>query len=662
MIDSPPASPSFEIRIIRYGPVSYKAEITSPLGTLFTNFKLPFNKQVIEATLLDFRQNLQATRNIPHGDKYTSQVAEALSPEKLGGALFECIFQPYVFELYKASRQQAKHKGQPLQVILNIDPNAGDLINLPWEFLYDTSTQRVRGQFLAFDAGTPVIRRWLRTDPVDFFYDPPLRVLLISTNQEGSSLLNVQREHHLIEDKLMPLNQGGQAKVKIDYLSGATLAKLKQIVRDPRRTPHVIHFMGHGCLGSLLLEGKEGGHKNISEQSLAIVLKNAPSLRLVVLNACETIQTDLFTVQLGVAKSLADAGVPAIVAMQFLISHQASLIFVEEFYQTLAEGHPIDAAVTWGRIAIQNEFEKFATKEWATPLLYLQTPDGYLFTDLLDNRIPLQPSKLPPSSDLSPLSEPPSPSLQTSPDLELPSSSSDPSPLPAPYTPSPDESSLSSERPQPSKAKHKFLRLDTAVPENVEMNRAFDLAVSIRQIFSPVIAEQDLPVVKTSNMRVWWSWFRSHIDLQVQVEAPSCHIQGNDSHSIRLFRNEDSPIFYFHLMPKKSGVIRVIVNVYKKDHCLGSTRIHTIAYKQLVGSVQLEVSSYEFSKAEPLVLTNQNKQDVGSDRSREIILLKRRLQKLREIKAVKGIDTEPAIEIQIEDIEVMLDELYQSNY
>jgi hypothetical protein len=63
------------------------------------------------------------------------------------------------------------------------------------------------------------------------------------------------------------------------------------------------------------------------------------------------------------------------VAMQFEISDEAAITFAGEFYSALAEGVPVDAAVAEARKAI------YATNdvEWATPVLYMRSPNGVLF-------------------------------------------------------------------------------------------------------------------------------------------------------------------------------------------------------------------------------------------------------------------------------------------
>ena len=58
-------------------------------------------------------------------------------------------------------------------------------------------------------------------------------------------------------------------------------------------------------------------------------------LRLVVLNSCEGARTTLTDPYAGVATTLVQLGVPAVVAMQFEISDRAAIVFAEELYTNL---------------------------------------------------------------------------------------------------------------------------------------------------------------------------------------------------------------------------------------------------------------------------------------------------------------------------------------
>jgi hypothetical protein len=63
--------------------------------------------------------------------------------------------------------------------------------------------------------------------------------------------------------------------------------------------------------------------------------------------------------------------------MQLPVSDQATISFSRAFYQRLAAGDPVDAAVTEGRQAMHSAYP--AGFEWATPVLFMRTPNGEIF-------------------------------------------------------------------------------------------------------------------------------------------------------------------------------------------------------------------------------------------------------------------------------------------
>jgi hypothetical protein len=138
------------------------------------------------------------------------------------------------------------------------------------------------------------------------------------------------------------------------------------------------------------------------------------------------------------------------------------------------------------------------------------------------------------------------------------------------------------------------LRLDAAVPDQVHLNRSFDLAVAVRHPSSPALAEDDLPRVRSGDLQVAWPETEPYINLRLQVSAPDCGIHDADSRSFRLYSAQDSPVFYFHLTPKKRGKIGIIVTVFQEDVSLGGARVHTLARDEVVGRVLLDVTSYDF--------------------------------------------------------------------
>ncbi len=77
----------------------------------------------------------------------------------------------------------------------------------------------------------------------------------------------------------------------------------------------------------------------------------------------------------GLAQGLVRRDIGAVVAMQFPISDGAASTFSREFYGATADGFPVDQAVTNARKALLAEFGS----EWATPVLFLRSPDGVVF-------------------------------------------------------------------------------------------------------------------------------------------------------------------------------------------------------------------------------------------------------------------------------------------
>ena len=115
---------------------------------------------------------------------------------------------------------------------------------------------------------------------------------------------------------------------------------------------HAYHFIGHGGFdpagaeGTLALGDDDGGTYHLGAEDLAMLLSRHTSLRLVVLNACETGRSadrDPFS---SVAGALMRKGLPAAVAMQYPISNDAAVEFSRTFYESLAHRRPVDEAVT----------------------------------------------------------------------------------------------------------------------------------------------------------------------------------------------------------------------------------------------------------------------------------------------------------------------------
>lgn len=101
------------------------------------------------------------------------------------------------------------------------------------------------------------------------------------------------------------------------------------------------------------------------------------TLRLVILNACKGARASPGDPFNGLAQRLIQERIPAVIAMQFAISDSAAIDFAGEFYRALADGLPVDGSLAWARKAIRLKGNKL---EWGTPVLFLRSDHGRIFT------------------------------------------------------------------------------------------------------------------------------------------------------------------------------------------------------------------------------------------------------------------------------------------
>jgi hypothetical protein len=163
------------------------------------------------------------------------------------------------------------------------------------------------------------------------------------------------------------------------------------------------------------------------------------------------------------------------------------------------------------------------------------------------------------------------------------------------------------------------LRLDVAVPDQVELDRVFDLAAAVLQPSSPVLTEDDLTRVHSGDVQTSWSESKPYVHLRVRVSAPECEIHGSNGYPFRLYLGQDSPVFYFHLTPQKLGEIGITVTVYQEDDMLGSARVRTVVREQVVGHVQIEITSHS-SEPEPHPVSTPSTKQKRLVRLRKILI------------------------------------------
>jgi hypothetical protein len=365
----------FDMLLERADQDAYRVRVVNaPAGpTPSVTFTVPFSQLELENFVLKIGRPRRVVRRV--------DAPETAAIKSFGGQLYRALFHGELELNLLRSQAQAAANGRGLRLRLRLS-DTPELAELPWEFLYD----RTRNLFLALSHRTPLVRFLEVPDPPrPLLVSPPLRVLVMIASPSDYPQLDVEQEWTKLCDALRPLEQAGD--VQLERLEAATLAALRQRLR--RAEWHVFHFIGHGGFdhdtqdGVLLLEDQTGRGLRVSGQDLGVLLNDHDPLRLVVFNACEGARADPSDPFAGTAQSLLQRGVPAVVAMQFEITDPAAIKFAQELYTAVADGYPLDAALTEARKAIWADGNQV---EWATPVLYLCAPDGRIFDVIPDEK------------------------------------------------------------------------------------------------------------------------------------------------------------------------------------------------------------------------------------------------------------------------------------
>jgi hypothetical protein len=371
----------------------------------YEDFELQIGPQTVDGVLVRARcqgAHAEATIQIPEilagplpRDLERAAARLRSNPTDLGGQLFGALFPETVAGLFRQCWKEslASEHGLRIRLVFNPDdPTLAPLRHIPWELLFRTDTR----EFLALNRRTPVVRSLAIPRPVPpFLPKPPLRILVVQAQpSEGPSWqgnLNLAQELTELRTALKK-----NPFIEVECLECPDVHRLRETLRS--KPFHVLHFMGHGTFdrrtgeGALIFEGPGRPPEIVTGRHLSTKIADLGHLRLIVLNACNTaihssadLGHDPFA---GVASALLLGGTTAVIAMQSPIEDPHAIAFSSMFYDELAQGSPIDEAVTEGRQAI---YSKAADRtDWAIPVVFLRAPSG-------DMRTPLPPPPKPPN-------------------------------------------------------------------------------------------------------------------------------------------------------------------------------------------------------------------------------------------------------------------------
>jgi hypothetical protein len=355
----------FDLQIAPGSNNGYRARVLdSPAGQAAVDFVPPFGDDEVAL----FVEQLLLSNN------RQSSLFEKGMLRTFGSALFDALFHGALLACLGRSLDEAQRQGAGLRLKLRLSDTPA-LVNLPWEYLYYATANR----FLTLSTATPLVHFVELPEPLrPFIVTPPVCILVLFSAPDDLAQLDIEKEWSNLQSALHKLVEGQQ--VTLVRLHNPTLTALQQALRQ--HETHVLHFIGHGAFdpasrdGLLAFCGPDGKAEMVNAQDFGKLLHNERSLRLVVLNVCEGSRTSVEDPFAGTAQTLVQQGVPAVIAMQFVISDQAAINFSQEFYAALADGYPVDAAVSEARVAIAT---RLRGGEWGAPKLFMRAADGMLW-------------------------------------------------------------------------------------------------------------------------------------------------------------------------------------------------------------------------------------------------------------------------------------------
>lgn len=357
----------------------YQVRLRSLAGDITTRIPSPLADNSLRELLDAFARSrnrlvrgLMAVPDEQEGPDRPAVDAAKLS-RLVGEKLYSSLFKADASSLLETCLAKVDTEEQGLRILLRLN-DVPELASLPWEYLCSTDD---RG-FLGRSHRTPIVRYLEVKRPVSVLQVPaPLRVLVVIASPSDQQPLQVAREWQILADETRDLSAKGM--MELVRLAPATWSEFQHVLRS--NTWHGVHFIGHGAYdttkseGRLLFETEAGLSHAVAGTDIAGLLA-AQKVGLVVLNACEGATTSVSNVFAGLAQSLISGGIMACIAMQQAISDGAAVLFSREFYRAVADLLPIDGALAEARTALAvGGFDA----EWATPVLYMRSPDGQIF-------------------------------------------------------------------------------------------------------------------------------------------------------------------------------------------------------------------------------------------------------------------------------------------
>jgi hypothetical protein len=296
---------------------------------------------------------------------------------RLGQSVFDLLFDDELSACLQAARSQAHQQDRGLRLRFDLPP---ELQGLPVEALRSPSERPE--QTFALNANLSIARS-LPGDPpgrrMPGAADEPdfIRLLVAIASPSVRGLPPIDATAELARLRELP-----ELAVQTTVHEHATRRDIESWLAENDKHPAVVMLIAHGSYdqatdeGVVLLEAEDGTADPVPGHLLSGILVRAQLLRLVVLNLCHGAQTTAKEPFSGVAQALIGRGIPAVAAMNGLVTDRAANIFGPRLLDGICANRTLDEAMTAARQRIAN-LPGHTTIEWATPTLFLHNECGH---------------------------------------------------------------------------------------------------------------------------------------------------------------------------------------------------------------------------------------------------------------------------------------------
>ena len=308
----------------------------------------------------------------------TALEALARDPASYGKALAGSLFaNPDVLAGFRQARAAAQSASAPLRMRLLIAPDVSKLHSLFWETLRDPEdpvATLLTGEGVLFS-------RFISSQdltPVRPLPKGELKALAAIANP--SDLGEYGLEAIAVKDELERA-RAGLGKIPLTPI--IVNCTLNAILENLREGCDILYLVAHGIFAKaqpwVMLQTEEGKAARVPGEEFASSIREMQSKpRLIALVSCESAGKGTGQALQALGPRLAEAGVPAVIAMQGSLSMGTAARLMPVFFKELQRDGVIDRALSVARGTVKDR------DDFWMPALFMRLKSGRLWADEMD--------------------------------------------------------------------------------------------------------------------------------------------------------------------------------------------------------------------------------------------------------------------------------------